>query len=60
MTKIELDNAKPFFTVSFIENEAELFISGKSIILNLSDEPVSIKKQRLGHLQSVIFAKYRG
>ena len=54
MTKIELDNAAPFFTVFLIENEAELFISGKSIILNLSEEPVSIKKQQLGHLQSVI------
>ena len=47
--------AEPFFTVSVIEDEAELLISDKSILLNLSSEDIKIEAQHLAHLQSAIF-----
>lgn len=56
MTIRALDFAEPFFTVRLIEDEAALAVNGRSILLNLSECPVRIREQTLGHLQSVIVA----
>lgn len=51
-----LDFADPFFSVHLIENEATYSVSGKAIVLNLSEAPIQIREQTLAHLQSVIVA----
>ena len=55
MSVKHLDFAEPFFQVSLIENEDRYSLAGKAIVLNLSDQPVKIEQQTLGHLQSAIF-----
>ena len=55
MSVKQLDFAEPFFQVSLIENEDRYSLAGKAIVLNLSDQPVKIEQQTLGHLQSAIF-----
>ncbi len=44
----------PFFTVRILRDEAAYDITGKTILLNLSDQPVRIREQGLGELQSVV------
>ena len=54
MTIQNLDIAEPFFSVSMISEEASLTITGRTIVLNLSNLPIRIREQTLGSLQSVI------
>ena len=54
MTVHSLEFAQPFFTVRMIQDEAKVQVDEKSIVLNLSETPVAILAQSLGHLQSVI------
>ena len=54
MTLRRLDIAEPFFCVSMIRDETSLRIGDRTIVLNLSDTPLRIRKQTLGSLQSVI------
>jgi len=54
MTLQRLDIAEPFFCVSMIRDETSLRIGDRTIVLNLSDTPLRIRKQTLGSLQSVI------
>lgn len=54
MTIQNLDIAEPFFSVSMISDEASLTITGRTIVLNLSNLPIRIREQTLGSLQSVI------
>ena len=54
MTIRDLDIAEPFFTTRLIEGEARHEVTGKTIVLNLSDRPLRIRDQSLGSLQSVI------
>ena len=54
MPIVPLDFAEPFFAVRFVTDEPALIVSGKSILLNLSEAPIHIRGQRLDHLQSVI------
>lgn len=49
-----LEFAEPFFTVRLITDEETHRVEGKSIVLNLSDTPLRIREQSLGHLQSVV------
>ena len=49
-----LDIAEPFFTVRIITDEPVHPIGGKTIVLNLSETPVKVRQQTLGHLQSVV------
>ncbi len=49
-----LDFAEPFFTVRIIRDCPCYQVSGKTIFLNLAEDPVKILDQRLGALQSVI------
>lgn len=51
-----LDFAEPFFTVRLIGGEDEYATTGKTIVLNLSREPIRIHNQTLGALQSVVVA----
>ena len=51
-----LDFAEPFFTVRHIADEPEYRIGDKTIVLNLSERPIRILDQTLGHLQSVVAA----
>ena len=51
-----LDIAEPFFTLRLIRDEARHEITGKTIVLNLSETPIRIREQSLGALQSVILA----
>lgn len=52
----KLDFAEPFFTVKLIKDESEIVVQGKTIALNLSENPIRIQEQQLGTLQSAIFA----
>ncbi|MEX3007600.1 hypothetical protein [Hoeflea sp. TYP-13] len=49
-----LDIAEPFFSVRVIENVKSHPITGKTIVLNLSESPIAVQKQTLAHLQSAI------
>ena len=51
-----LDIAEPFFTIRIIRDEPAYQVSGKVILLNLSETPIAFRQQSLGHLQSVIVA----
>ena len=51
-----LDLAEPFFTVRIITASPTHRVTGKVILLNLSEEPVQIREQHLGHLQSAVVA----
>ena len=44
----------PFFSVKLIKSKKNIFVNGKAIVLNLSNSPLKIRQQVLGHLQSVI------
>ena len=49
-----VDIGEPFFTLRVLSGEAAHGIDGKTIVLNLSDTPVRVREQSLGHLQSAI------
>ncbi|MYA89057.1 MAG: hypothetical protein F4X97_11530, partial [Boseongicola sp. SB0662_bin_57] len=51
-----LDFAEPFFTVRIVTASPAHRVAGKVILLNLSGEPVQVREQRLGHLQSAVVA----
>ncbi len=57
MTVTNLDIAKPFFPVKFVEDEAEYRITDRVIVLNLGAEPVQVEDQQLRPLNSVILAR---
>ena len=54
MSILSIDIGEPFFTLRLIEAEASFPISGKVILLNLADHPLTIKDQKLPSLSSVI------
>lgn len=56
MTIQTLDFAEPFFTVRLITDETDHQVTGRSIILNISETPIRIQNQKLDHLQSAIAA----
>ena len=49
-----LDIGEPFFTLRMLKDEPSYMISGKTIALNLADEPIRVREQSLGSFQSVI------
>ena len=51
-----LDIAEPFFSIRIIADEPSYEVSGKVILLNLSDTPIRIREQSLASLQSVVVA----
>ena len=44
----------PFFQVRIVKDEAAYPITGKTIALNLSPDPVRVREQTLGELHSVV------
>ena len=54
MSTTNLDISEPFFTTKVFQDEEGYQVCGKSILLNLSERPIQIQDQKLGHLQSVI------
>ena len=46
--------AEPFFGLRLITHEPSVSMSDKAIVLNLSETPIRIRQQTLGHLQSVV------
>ncbi len=51
-----LDIGTPFFTLRVLTDEDSHVVTGKTIVLNLSETPIRIREQQLAHLQSVIVA----
>ena len=49
-----LQFAEPFFTVRLLMDEANYNVSGRSIILNLSEESIAVQDQKIGYLSSII------
>ena len=39
----------PFFSVKLIKSKKNIFVNGKAIVLNLSNSPLKIRQQVLGH-----------
>lgn len=54
MTITPLSIGDPFFQVRILKSEAAYDITGKTILLNLSDAPVRVREQSLGALQSAV------
>ena len=54
MSTVNLEISEPFFTTKVFQEEQRHTVIGKSILLNLSECPIQIQDQKLGHLQSVI------
>ena len=46
----ELNIGAPFFDLKVLQDEASYQITGKTIVLNLADDPVCVRQQRLGLL----------
>lgn len=44
----------PFFTMRLLNGEATYQIAGKTIVLNLSNDPIRVREQTLGELQSIV------
>ena len=51
-----LEIAEPFFTIRLLTEEDRYKVTGKVILLNLSEWPIRICEQSLGELQSVVVA----
>ncbi|MEM7445335.1 MAG: hypothetical protein AAF414_18590 [Pseudomonadota bacterium] len=56
MAAESLTFAEPFFTVKHLAEEDRYPIGDRTILLNLSERPIEVRDQRLGHLNSVIVA----
>ena len=54
MSIANLEISEPFFTTKVFQEEERHSVIGKSILLNLSECPIQVLDQKLGHLQSVI------
>jgi hypothetical protein len=52
----QIDIAEPFFGMRHVTGEDSLDISGRAIVVNVSDRPIRIEDQQLAPLQSAIFA----
>ncbi|PKL07410.1 MAG: hypothetical protein CVV51_14240 [Spirochaetae bacterium HGW-Spirochaetae-7] len=54
MSVDKLQYAEPFFPVAYVRNEAEFPIGGKSIVFNLSTDPLYVRGQALGFFRSTV------
>lgn len=59
MSVAELTIGAPFFDILLLQGELDYVVTGKAILLNLADHPISIESQTLGPLQSVILRDVR-
>ena len=49
-----LSFAEPFFTVEYLVEEESYRVEERCILINLSEQPITIENQKLGFLQSVV------
>lgn len=49
-----LSFAEPFFTVKYLVEEESYHVKERCILINLSEQPITIENQKLGFLQSVV------
>ena len=49
-----LDFAEPFFTVKYVRDEKEHDIGERTILVNISEQPLTIQNQSLDLFESVI------
>lgn len=54
MPVIPLSIADPFYSIAIYQNEPTVPIGDRSILLNLSEKPISVLGQTIGELQSAI------
>lgn len=54
MSSAALDFAAPFFSVGYLQDEAEYGVRDKSIVFNMSDEDLYINDRPLGFFQSTV------
>lgn len=54
MSVEQLAIGDPFFDVKVLEDEVKYQIDEKTIVLNLAEDPIRVREQTLGSLQSVI------
>lgn len=54
MTVQSLTIGEPFFQISLVVDETAFQITQQAIVLNLAEDPIQIREQSLGALQSVI------
>jgi hypothetical protein len=50
----QLEFAEPFFTVIYLVEEESYQVEERSILINLSEQPITIENQKLNFLQSVV------
>ncbi len=50
----QLEFAEPFFTVKHVVEEKSYRVGERCILINLSEQPITIETQKLGFLQSVV------
>ena len=54
MTIETLTIGDPFFSVRILSDEAAYQVKRKTIVLNLSDQPIGVREQHIGELQSLV------
>ena len=54
MSNETLSIGDPFFTLRILMNERAFEVRGKTIVLNLSGDPIHVQEQQIGELQSVV------
>ena len=52
MSITKIDIGEPFFSLELVENEQSVQLSSKTIVVNLSVNPITIEKQQLAEFQS--------
>ena len=52
MSITKIDIGEPFFSLELVEDEQSLSVISKTIVVNLSENPIMIEKQRLAEFQS--------
>ena len=52
MSVTKLDIGEPFFSLELVEDEQSVSVSSKTIVVNLSVNPITIEKQQLAEFQS--------
>ncbi len=55
MSVEKLEFVEPFFSVSYVRDEKECAIGKRSIVFNLSREPIRVNHQMLGFYRSAVF-----
>ena len=52
MSITKIDIGEPFFSLELVEDEQRVPVSSKTIVVNLSVDPITIERQKLAEFQS--------